>query len=73
MEKICIPVHAELANAVKVNVNCTICYACGGFGKLKAKRKAMQFNGPPVDYDTVVITCPICNGKGTIGGSNERD
>jgi RecJ-like exonuclease len=41
------------------------CLACGGTGKLRAKRKAMQFNGPPIDYDEVTIPCIACNGTGS--------
>lgn len=40
------------------------CLACGGTGKIRAKRKAMQFNGPSIDYDEVAITCISCNGTG---------
>ena len=42
------------------------CAACGGTGKIKAKRKAKQFNGPDIDYDEVHIPCPACRGAGII-------
>lgn len=40
------------------------CAICGGTGKLGAKRKAKQFNGPDIDYDVVSVPCPACNGTG---------
>lgn len=47
-----------------------ICLMCYGSGKLKAKRKAKQFNGPDIDYDEVDIKCPACSGSGIIGSNN---
>lgn len=46
------------------------CLVCGGTGKLKAKRKAKQFNGPDIDYDVVNMKCPVCNGTGTSGSNS---
>lgn len=46
------------------------CACCGGTGKLKAKRKAKQFNGPDIDYDVVSIACPACSGTGLTKSSD---
>lgn len=47
-----------------------VCLVCGGTGKLKAKRKAMQFNGPDVDYDVIELKCLTCNGTGFTSSSS---
>lgn len=48
---------------VSLGTSC-FCLACGGTGKLRAKRKAKQLNGPDIDYDEVKIPCPACGGTG---------
>lgn len=40
------------------------CLACGGTGKIKAKRMAAQINGTSITYDEIKIQCPACNGAG---------
>lgn len=47
-----------------VNLETRRCIWCRGTGKLKAKRKAAQLNGPSIDYDEVDIPCAACNGTG---------
>lgn len=44
------------------------CWMCGGTGKLKAKRKAKQLNGPDIDYYEVILPCSNCNGTGLTRG-----
>lgn len=54
-------------STTKVEINFdlnSLCPLCLGAGCLRAKRKAMQLNGPAIDYDEIFITCNMCNGSG---------
>lgn len=53
----------------EIKIDFDFCPICGGSGTLRAKVKARQINGTPIDYMEIPMTCPTCHGKGKIKSS----